>query len=526
VNDDRISRHLHAQAETIVLPPADPTGTMRRGSRRRTRRRAGLAGAVAVAGILATTVAVRSTDDPQQQLTLGSPSAAASTYDWSVVTPKVGLGYGSLAQGAQTADGTVYSISTSPGAQGSSATPAPALYRSSDGAEWVQRSLPSGLRTYGLAAAGDTLYGIGTAPSGGIVLAASQDGAGSWSTAAQLPDDLLQLRQRHPDQIQLSVPQVAALDASHLVVTMVAATNLDLTKLGHPEYGLEGYRWTWDAQGVSVFEQPKSQCDVASGAPEAVDAAAAGCRAVAAGAKQVSEEPVASFTYDELGVSDEVRDHVGGTPYVYVSDDAGTTFRRTDLPAGALPESAEGVLDLRPLATPDGFRLFASGYDGQTSRGVVLRSGDGATWTPSGSFPGGVSDIGVVGGHAAASVWDAQGTTIEIEGPDGWTTVDVSRLIDAPEGTEAYLSTAAFGPLGLAAVVGIADEEGPAHEYVVHSADGAAFQVVDVSEHVRTGGMVAGLVVTPDAIAARIITPTDDDPRTPPTQQVLVGTPH
>ena len=48
VNDDRISRYLHQQAEGIALTPADPAGAMRRGTRRRTRRRAGLVGSVAV----------------------------------------------------------------------------------------------------------------------------------------------------------------------------------------------------------------------------------------------------------------------------------------------------------------------------------------------------------------------------------------------------------------------------------------------------------------------------------------------
>ena len=43
----------------------------------------------------------------------------------------------------------------------------PTLYRSDDGAEWSQVGPPDGVRTSALAASGDTLYALGTAPAGG-----------------------------------------------------------------------------------------------------------------------------------------------------------------------------------------------------------------------------------------------------------------------------------------------------------------------------------------------------------------------
>jgi hypothetical protein len=136
VNDDRISRYLHEQAEGIALPPADPEGAMRRGARRKTRRRVALLGSVAVVGLLATSVAIRSGDDGGQEVHVAAaPDAAASSFHWSVVTPKVGLAYGG--DSAQLADGSVYSISTAPGPSRDDQTPESVLYRSTDGAEWA-----------------------------------------------------------------------------------------------------------------------------------------------------------------------------------------------------------------------------------------------------------------------------------------------------------------------------------------------------------------------------------------------------
>jgi hypothetical protein len=529
VNDDRISRALHQQADAITLTPADPTGTMRRGNRRRTRRRAGLAGAVAVVGVLATTVAVRDSGD--QQLQLGSAAnAAASTYQWSVVSPRVGLGYGGYpGTTAQLADGSIYSISTTPGVQSDPSKPAsPALYSSSDGTEWDQRSLPSGSKTYDVAGAGDTLYGIGTAPSGGIVVSASRDGAATWSTAAQLPDDLVQLKSRHPGQVVLNPPRIAAQDSTHLVVTVTAGANLDLTKLGHPEYPQEQYRWAWDESGVQVFEIPRAECDPPAKLDTTDSTLAAegvtSCRADAIQAKDASSDPVASFTYDDLGVTGELRELVGGKPFVYVTDD-GATFQRADL-AEALPAS-NGMRDVTPLATPDGYRLFVTGYTDRGSAASAFRSSDGHGWAADGSFAGGVSTVGVITGHPAAAVWtDQGGASLMVEGDGGWTPVDLTHLVATAGGEESYLNSLAFGPLGVAGVVGVVDKEsGRSHEYVVHSTDGVQFGVVDIRQHLDGGGVVSGLVVTPDAIAVRVSKPNDGSTRTPPTQRVLVGTP-
>ena len=533
MNDDRISRYLHDQAEGIVLAPADPAGAMRRGGRRRARRRAGLLGSVAVLGVVATSVAVYDGGDDQQlQSSLGA-SASASTYDWSSVTPRSGLGYGGHT--AQLADGTVYSISTAPGPyrdNGGDQQFASTLYRSDDGAEWSAASLPSGVRTSDLAGSGDTLYSVGTSPAGGVVLSSSTDGAASW-TSLELPDDATAVRDRHVDKITLGSARVAARDGSHLVASMVATTSLDLS-LYKPEYPTDRYAAQWDDTGVKVFENPVGSCrelvakDAA--ASTAVDVDASGCRAAAEGDPTAKGEghgeQVASFTYDDLGVTGELREHVGGKAYVYVTDD-GHTFTRAELPS-ELSTSSGWVAS--PLATSDGYRLVlggGTGMVGEVPSTTVLRSADGHIWDASATLPGSPGDLGVLGGRAAVSVWGNDGvSTLGVEQTDGtFAVLDLARTFTAPAGGWTSVDSVSFGPLGFAAVVGTSSQEGPYVQYIVHSTDGTSLQVVKVSDVIHNGGMVSGVVVTPDAIVARVTTPGDADDDTPPTQEVLVGTP-
>jgi hypothetical protein len=518
VNDDRISRALHQQADTITLPPPDPTGTMRRGTRRRTRRRAGLAGAVAVAGILATTVAVRSTDDPQQQLTLGSPSAVASTYQWSEVTPKTGLAWNGHT--AQLADGSIYSISTAPGPfdPTSDQQVPPALYRSTDGAEWREATLPSGVRSSDLAGAGDTLYSVGTSPAGGMLLSSSTDRAASWSSL-ELPDDVRQLQARHPGQIVLGQIGVAARDADHLVVATTASTSMDLTSY-RPEYTPDRYMWTWDPTGVTVYQNPQSVCTVDASGGESPAKDPEVCRT----GKPERGPEVAHLTYDELGITGELREHVGGQAYVYAATD-GRSFQRVQVPAP--PQTPGdgfgwGSVLASPLAVADGFRLLIPGND----ETLVLRSGDGTTWTQDTVLPGGTGQAGVLSGGAAVATWGPNGENVlRVQSADGtWRSLD---LVGAAGGTSdsSFLEQVGFGPLGLAAVVStVRDNENPTYQ-LVHTADGSRLEVKPLTIDARHGQTVTGVTVTADAIAVRITDRPDGDASTPPTQKVLVGTP-
>ena len=262
---------------------------MRRGTRRRTRRRVGLLGSVAVVGVLATSIAVRDGSDDQTLDLANGATASASTFDWSTVTPETGLAWGS--DTVLLSDGSVYSVSTAPGPYDpdDQAQYESVLYRSSDGRDWSAASLPSGVRSSDLAGAGDTLYSVGTSPSGGLVLSSSSDGASSWSSQ-DLPSDVTDLQARHPGDILLGQVEMAAKDASHMVVGITASTNLDLTKY-RPEYSGDKYMWEWDDAGVKVYEADYGDCTVAT---TVVDSEGADTYAADADAARAIEEQAKS----------------------------------------------------------------------------------------------------------------------------------------------------------------------------------------------------------------------------------------
>lgn len=539
MNDDRISRYLSDQAEAISLPPADSGEAVRRGNRRRARRRGGLVGAVAVVGVLATSVAVRDSNDQSVDL-VPAASAISSTFDWSVVTPQRGLGFASSA--VQLADGSVYSISTAPGS-GGDADPTSVLYRSDDGTEWTPASLPTGLRTSALSGGGDTLYSVGTSPAGGLVVSTSADRARSW-TDVDLPDDTAGLVARHPGQILLGPARIAARDGDHAVATIVAVTSTDPAAFGHPEIGYERHDWTWDETGLHVYERSVGDCqspttsvvhtaDSAEGDTPDPGALLA-CREAAGSAAAGGAGPgrhVADFTYEELGITGELRDHVGGRTYAYVTED-GETFAPADLPE--LPGSASGLVS-GVVSTDAGYRMVVTGGGTQGTIGepsgttTVLGSDDGRSWSVLGDLPGVPGELGVLGGRAAVSLWSFQDTSfvLQVEQADGtWTRLDLTSALGRAGGDHSsYVSAVAFGPLGLAAVLGTSAGDDDYREAIIHSADGTRLEVLDVGSLVDSGGMVSGIVVTADAIAARVTAPDDGDPSTPPTQEVLVGTP-
>ena len=154
-DDDRLTRYLAEQASALTLSPADPAAAVRRGTRRRNRRRGAIVGLAALA-VGASSFAVVDRDDPRSKVDSGvaAASVVASPLDWTVVAPQSGLGY---SRSTAIVDGSLYSLSTSPGPYDEQRSFAPTLYRSDDGAGWVEVSLPPGNRPSSLAADGHEL---------------------------------------------------------------------------------------------------------------------------------------------------------------------------------------------------------------------------------------------------------------------------------------------------------------------------------------------------------------------------------
>jgi hypothetical protein len=515
-DDDRLQRHLVEQADAIALTPADPAAAMRRGTRRRNRRRGAIAG-VACLAVVAASFAVIDRDEPDA--TVDSSLAAAvvpSALDWTVTAPGTGLGY---SRATTLAGGSVYSLSSAPGPGDEAGMAETHLYRSEDGAEWAEVSLPGGMRPSSLGSTGDVLYAIGTAPasSGGrdLVVSTSTDGASSWSSVT-LPSAVAELEARHPGQIMLSQPAVAAADASHVVASVVVTANPDLDAL-LPASATPNSGWSLTADGATVYApdpcaKPESPNDPAcTSSPSTVTADAA-----ASGRPSQEPEVLGTFTWDELGLDPELRDLVSGRTYVYASDD-GSTFEPATLPAGA--DGWGGQL----LAADDGYRLFLGRYDGQASSTLVLRSTDGHTWTDDGSLPGSPASVGLLGGRPAlARFEDQQGLGVLVNQPDGsWTPLDLLSAVE--DAASSGVQEVAFGPLGLAAVVWTDGD--PATTHIVHSADGTTLSAVALADHLDRSSVVLGVGVSADAISVRVADASDHADGSVPTQHVLVGTP-
>ncbi|MGH9273087.1 MAG: hypothetical protein ACRDZU_00445 [Acidimicrobiales bacterium] len=515
-DDDRLTRYLADQASALTLSPADPAAVVRRGSRRRNRRRAGIAGVAALAvGVASFSVITR--DEPDATVDSGLAAAVvASPLDWTVISPEVGLGY---SRATTVVDGSIYSLSTAPGPYDGEGSFEPSLYRSDDGAGWSEVSLPTGVRPSSLAAAGGTLYAIGTAPAGGgrdLVVSASTDGAASWSSVT-LPAEVAGLEARHPGEIVISQPSVAATDATHLVATVVVTANPDVEAL-LPGVADPNAGWEITPDGVTVYElAPCEDAKCGADVPVTVVDGEEGAVRRAGDPEPMEPKVRGTYTWDELGLDPELRSLIGGRTHAFAADD-GETFEEVTLPGDVSGWGGQ------VLATDDGYRLFLGGGRDNAST-HVLRSADGHTWVEAGTIAGSPQSAGLLGGRPAVAVYGVDGFTgvfVNRSG-DSWMPLDLASAVDGANSSEG-VGEVAFGPLGVAAVLWTDGSPGGTH--IVHSLDGTTVSSISVQDHIAEPGAVMGVSVSADAILIRVDAPNDDNSETVPTQQVLVGTPH
>jgi hypothetical protein len=286
--------------------------------------------------------------------------------------------------------------------------------------------------------------------------------------------------------------------------------------------GGRAYSTEWTADGLVVRDMGELPCEAVGPRGDASVPSDMACEAEARReyVEKDAGDVVFQKSYDELGIDQELRDLVGGSSLTYVSDD-GATFERVDVPLGAGEWTAD------TLATADGYRMAR----GATTEDLatILSSADGHTWTVDTTLPGSPGQLGLLGDRVAVSLFDSTGNRVRVQQPDGqWVDLNHTSAVGVPDGNQAWMSDVAFGPLGLATVIGISDEDGNNEEsYIVHTTDGGTVSIVPLADIVEDldGVSVVGTTVTADAIAVRFSTGADEDPATPPTQVVLVGTP-
>lgn len=555
MNDDRLSRYLLDRAVDVDLGPGDVDAVVRRAGRRRRTRRGLAAAGVAATVAAAAVVIVPGGDGDAPETVMGAPTVAESPFDWAVAESSSGLTTLLDSSAALTDDGSVYVLSTAPGPQGPETLSRPrTLYRSADGADWAPVAVPDDFWPVSLAGTGDQLYAVGTAPAGGGVadrLATSGDGGATWSTA-EIDTGLSELEARYPGEIYRGRSSVAV-DGDRVVVARSVQGVLDLNRVP----GLGALSGTIRTNEDGVVVTPVPQCGWADGDtpttssvppdPAATEAARADADAAPAGADQgpagtgrgvpecgedaESESGSTTYTWQQLGVDDELRELVlRGRTVVSVSVGGGE-FTTVDV--------GSGTTGSQVVATDDGFALFTMRVDLSEPMATpvteVLRSADGQTWEPAGELDGHIRGVGVIGGRAAVALdhMGEGGGSIHLAQPDGsWLTVDPGEAVGRPGG---YLGSVAFGPLGWAAVVypevspegePVGDDPDERKPAVVHSVDGTTISAVPLSD-VIDPAQRAGLdvTVTADAVLVRVSEPDDGDVQTVPAQRVVVGTP-
>ncbi len=517
--DDRISRHLENQASTIDVFGGDLAAVVTRARQRRQRRRVVSVAALAVVVGAGAAVAINQREGKDQAPidNVGPEPAgsAESSLQWTTVEPASALGWAqSLSVGP---DGTLYALSTEPGAQKPDEfyQPTPQiLYSSADGVEWAAGGAPADLWASSLEASGGRLYAVGTGPAGAaagepydLQVAASDDGGGTW-TNSTLPLDIVGLKDRFGPQVYVGPAQLAvAPNGAVLAVTTVTAWADPVELLP----GDVDQRWgvTQTATGFDLYGPPADLDAEAAevcpadwtlqetAPPGAIESAANGPRGVPppttalGGAFDtvtpavvgntgdlwcVSTDgseanpvwpgavagPVArSFTWDELGVEPELQQLIGGQVRAFLATD-GVNFEEVSLEV-----PGDGLLGaVEPFATPDGFAVVASrspyakGPDGPYPAGMVtvLTSPDGRTWAPhtAGDLTGTFRSVGLMGESLAFVLDDESGTARLALGTAGGTW-SLSDPLEAFEQRDpgAFVSDIVVGRLGAAALIGV-----------------------------------------------------------------------
>jgi hypothetical protein len=508
--ESQLRRELHELGDHVPVRGRGPSAVRRTATRRR--RRHQLAGVtVTVTLVGATTASVIATRDRGEQalVNAGSPAvsdvapASAPPFDWRVLDEHSAVGDGpAVVTGA---DGTLYELSTAPGAQAPPAddgtyTPPPqALYSSTDGTTWTQHAVDQ-LWIGALAEQDGVLYAVGTAPStaavGGIaaVTARSTDGGATW-TPTPLPLAL----GTDPSGVRTYLGQsVAATGPAGVVAAATTWSDVDVASLLPAGTLDDGYGTT--ADGVDVYGPVTDPAEIqqqacppgwtaslvpATDAGSAVEAngqkaavpvpvavldrqLAVGLRPSASGqiVSCASPDPgvepllapvpahvVAHHPWTELGVDPPAGARVGRSAvHLFVAAD-GRSFEEVAVPFAS-------ASDVQVLATADGYVALAQTFvgDGDAKGSQTLaawRSTDGRTWTPI-AAPA-LTDVSSVAGagivDGALVVVDGGGRILRSTDGGTWTATDLTAALGSsvPAGATVQVTVAGVGPAGVVA---------------------------------------------------------------------------
>ena len=549
--DPGLAAGLDATARLYDVPAGDLTAVLGRGWQRAHRRRRALAGLCAVSLVAGIVTSVELLDG-EREISVASTSGLVRGpvgVEWHAVRPETGLGYAA----GLGASAPLYALSTAPGQREMKAGMPRVVWRSDDGVEWTAAStLSPDLFLSDLAADGDRIYAVGTAPAeaavGGrrpvapLVVGWSDDGARTWEQA-RLPIDLAAITARTVRSYAAGTGVVTS-PLGTLVVGLLDAT-LDVPA-SLPAGVTAPNGWAFTPDGVDLLGPDQGeQCPEGSSTPK-VDRAPADltefgevmpliCMSEDGQSRvmvtpQESRGVTASYTWAQLGVDGDLLRAVRRQPVAFFAPAGSQDFERVELPVMA-PVQGELLVD----GTDAGFTLALTTGEQRwriepSSEVTLLRSADGRTWTAD-ALPGGAGTWAMAAGRVAGTpiVLGQRSTgpvVVRGDGDGGWTTTPLAEAVDATArgGRTVSLMSAAVGPFGVvAAVVVAADKEGPVDYRVLASRDGLTWTDAPVTSLVDQpvrNVIRVGVVGDRATVALSVGAPGEKSQ-----QVVLVGTP-
>lgn len=552
--EDTLRDQLRRQAADLPLPDREPGRAVRRAAARRRNRRVA-AGATVALALLAVGVVPQLADgddgggDPVTASVAdaegaGLPLTGPLTFDWRSAAD----GLSHVTSSFQADDGTVYALSTGPGARYEDHPDGNhplALYRLDGDGTW-QPVLLDGDRPRAVDAtsAGGLLYAISTAPDGeggyGPVLSSSADGGDTWST-----DDIGAVAPPSDAVPWLKSSTMAIESDGQTTLAVVSTSFRPNQEEVFPQLKEPGaytrLQAVPQADGFALVESPPAMAPTAmaptaagSDMAAAASAAEAERRAVIAGtpsttAVDATDPPTTTGPAGARDTSD-VPALPGGTVVELVPwADLGVSgiealgaqhqvFRHTGEawapvePTG-LPVDVFG-LDL----TVSGGRFVAAGHSLLGGGTTAYTSADGASWAPV-SAP----EAQVIGVGSALVSLPYDGTVAHVS-PDGgatWSEIDLAAFGVRPGSLVAGVDA---GPLGLALLVAPVGTGSSAQ--LVVSGDLVDWTVTPIEDVVGRADLLGTTVVVgADRIVITATTGTGDTPGTIPSSVTAVGTP-
>jgi hypothetical protein len=465
--EDTLRDRLEHEAESVPLPPRTPARAAAR-ARDRHRNRLVVIGVVAVLAVgtavaVPTLLAQDRDRAPSAEVPATQPTLPPGPLDLSWRRPTSGGIMYATAQ-VQSGSGTVYAISTAPGFHYGDPMPDRqlpiALYRLGDDGRWQPTTL-GGQRPYAdtLAAAGDTLYAVSTAPgTHSLRVGASRDGGDNWSSdelpPADFPAGSRNLTRQAFGSVAARGDQVLAMVVTNFYPDEDA---IFPEKKAHGDYVVER-----TAEGLSLVKVTAFTAVPAPGTTQP------GTRPSFPTKKA---ETIRTVPWSALGLHGPE----GLGSRVQIFERAGDGWERlqiepTDL--GAHPDRISVAGD----------RFVISGLEGLDAGAFV--SQDGRQWSRI-PVP---RDENVVGTGPGLVRYPQAGTKVQVstDGGTTWTAVDLGAKGADPN---LQVISASGGPLGVALLLGDAQEH---PRQLVVSADLDSWSVSDVAQAVGAGSYVKG----------------------------------